>query len=212
MQYILIFILAVCIGIVSLRYAEFKLKLKHKVLSLRTTGFIVISIVLVFGLYLTRGMDILFYIYSVTSGILLSLSYVDYKSFEIPPEYNIAIGILGLFRLILDYEHWYVYIIGACLVSGIFLLIQIASKGKGMGGGDIKLMAAAGLLLGWQKIFFVMAIGSILGALIHGIIMKVSKKDSMLSFGPYLAVAAYIMMTFGDGILSWYIRYFFSIE
>lgn len=146
-------------------------------------------------------------LYAIAATMMIGLSYVDIMIFEIPPLYDILIAILGVIRLLTDLSHWYEYLIGSVLVSGIFLLIALFSKGKAMGGGDIKLTAAMGLLLGWKGIFLVMAIGSLLGAVIHGIIMAVSKKEHMLAFGPYLAAAGVIVMCAGDRLAQMYMNY-----
>ena len=69
----------------------------------------------------------------------------------------------------------------------LFLIIYWITKGRGIGGGDIKLMAAAGLLLGWQNILLSLMIGSIAGSVIHLALMKIQGKDRVLAFGPYLA-------------------------
>lgn len=54
------------------------------------------------------------------------------------------------------------------------------------GGGDIKLMAAAGLFMGYKNVILAFFLGCILGAVIHVIRMKVSGKQRVLAFGPYL--------------------------
>ena len=76
-----------------------------------------------------------------------------------------------------------------------------------MGGGDIKLMATVGLLLGWQKILLGMVLGSLLGSVIHLVLMKVTGKERMLAFGPYLAAASFIAMCYGQQLIDLYIRY-----
>ncbi|MBR4543361.1 MAG: prepilin peptidase [Lachnospiraceae bacterium] len=150
-------------------------------------------------------------LYAPAATMLVGLSYVDIMIFEIPPLYDILIAVLGVVRLITDFSHWYEYLIGGILVSGIFLLIALLSKGRAMGGGDIKLTAAMGLLLGWKGIFLVMAIGSLMGAVIHGIIMAVSKKEHVLAFGPYLAAAGVIVMCAGDKLVQMYMDYVNSV-
>ncbi|MBR4581398.1 MAG: prepilin peptidase, partial [Lachnospiraceae bacterium] len=104
---------------------------------------------------------------------------------------------------------WYEYAIGAFVVSGLFLIIVLITKGRGMGGGDVKLMAAAGLLLGWKHILLAMMIGCILGSVIHIIRMNVNKKkEHVLAFGPYLAAGIYLTILFGNPIIQWYLGFF----
>ena len=75
-----------------------------------------------------------------------------------------------------------------------------------MGGGDIKLMAAAGLFLGWENCILAMVIGCIVGSVIHLMRMKISKKESVLAFGPYLSIGIFIAMLYGDMIIKCYLE------
>lgn len=158
------------------------------------------------------GFSVDFLLYALTSSALLGLSVIDLAIYEIPPQFNWFILAVGAVATVIDYRNWFSHLIGMFLVSGIFYLTALATKGKGMGGGDIKLMAAAGLLLGWQKILLVMVLGCILGAVIHGIVMAVSKKEHLLAFGPYLSAAALLVMCYGDTILRWYIDNFLTVR
>jgi len=148
--------------------------------------------------------------FSLSSSVLAGVAFVDWKIFEIPPLFDILTAVFGAARLLSDLGKWEEYLIGSVLVSGIFLLIALASKGRAMGGGDIKLTAAMGLLLGWKQILLVMTLGSLLGAVIHSVLMKVSRKEHMLAFGPYLAVAGITSMLVGDKIVEWYTVYMIS--
>ncbi len=160
----------------------------------------------------TLGFSAEFLLCALASSALLGLSVVDLAIYEIPPQFNWFILAVGIAATALDYKNWLSHLIGMFLVSGIFYLIALATKGRGMGGGDIKLMATAGLLLGWQKILLVMTLGCILGAVIHSIVMAVSKKEHMLAFGPYLSAAALIVMCYGDAVLQWYIDNFLTVQ
>ena len=161
-------------------------------------------------LSLVTGMNVLFLLYGLATSLIITLSIIDWLSYEIPPQFNVAILILGIVRLATDFSNWYIYLIGAFLVSGLFFLIALVSKGKAMGGGDIKLMFALGMLLGWKHILLVMFLGAVLGSVIHIIIMKITKNpERMLSFGPYLSMGAYLTMLFGTQIIDWYVKSFF---
>ena len=74
------------------------------------------------------------------------------------------------------------------------------------GGGDIKLMAAAGLFLGWQNTLLAMFFGIVFGG-IYGIYLlaakKAGKKDHF-AFGPFLCAGIVIAMLFGGPVLEWY--------
>ncbi len=151
-------------------------------------------------------------LYGFTASILLAQSLVDSEIQELPPELNLLIAILGVVRLLTDLKHWSEYLIGAVAVSGLFLLIGLIKyRGQGaMGGGDVKLMAALGLLLGWKNILLVMILGCLLGAVIHLGMMIILKKGRVLAFGPYLSAGAIITMICGQKIIDWYIGFLTS--
>lgn len=178
----------------------------------KAVAIIGINLALWFLLLQICGFEVEFLLYALTSSALLGLSVIDLAIFEIPPQFNWFILAVGIAATAFDHQNWLSHLIGMFLVSGIFYLIALATKGRGMGGGDIKLMATVGLLLGWQKILLVMVLGCILGAVIHSIVMKVSKKEHMLAFGPYLSAAAVIVMCYGDMILRWYIGNFLTVH
>ncbi len=138
------------------------------------------------------------------ASALLVLSVIDFRTFEIPIGINGFILVLGLIHMYLHRDCWYDYVIGFVLVSGILELIVLLSKGRAMGGGDVKLMAAAGLFIGWKGILLAFVIGCVLGAVIHVIRMKFFKAGRMLAFGPYLSGGILIAALWTDVILNWY--------
>ena len=81
-----------------------------------------------------------------------------------------------------------------------------------MGGGDIKLMAATGLLLGWQLNIIAFLVGCILGSIIHLTLMAMKKADRVLAFGPYLSMGVYIAMIWGEQLVSWYLSMWTFLE
>lgn len=100
----------------------------------------------------STGMALKGLLYGPCVFVLLMIGMVDEKTFEIPAELNLFIGILGGIRLLSDLACWQEYVAGMAAVSGILLMLAFITRGKGIGGGDIKLMAAAGLLLGAKGI------------------------------------------------------------
>lgn len=154
------------------------------------------------GIFSVYGWSLLGVLYSLFSTLLLSVSVIDWFTYEIPPEQNLCIGILGIIRLVTDLNHWYVYALGFFVIS-IFLYTIARISGK-MGGGDVKLMAVAGLLLGWKLNVLGFLLGCILGSVIHLARMAVTKEKSMLAFGPYLAMGLYISALWGNTAIDWY--------
>ncbi|MBD5546578.1 MAG: prepilin peptidase [Lachnospiraceae bacterium] len=137
--------------------------------------------------------------FCICTSVLLAVGIADQKTFEIPIGCNMLIGILGGIHLLLDLPHWQEYLAGLFAASGLLGAAYFLSKGKGIGGGDIKLMAAAGLLLGWENIMLALFIGSVSGAVIHILRMRFQRKDRVLAFGPYLAFGIFTAMLCGEG-------------
>lgn len=101
--------------------------------------------------------------------------------------------------------------LGLLLGGGIFWLLAegyYRLRGEvGMGGGDIKYIAAAGALVGWAQVLFIIFVGALAGALFGGIGMGIKKLGflSRIPFGPFLALATLISIFFGESIVDWYL-------
>ena len=146
--------------------------------------------------------------YCALFSALLVLSVIDFRTLEIPLGCNIFILTVGLIHLAMDYSNWSLYVIGLIAVSLFLYIIYVVSKGRGIGGGDVKLMAACGLLLGWKLNIVAFLLGCVLGSVIHIIRMKISKEDNVLAMGPYLSMGVMIAALWGDRILEWYLNMF----
>lgn len=155
-------------------------------------------------IFLVNGLNFISILYSLMASVLLVVSAVDFYTFEIPLEYNLLIGAIGLIRLDADFEHWSDYVIGFFSVSVFLQILFIVSKGRIIGGGDVKLMAVCGLLVGWRFIWIAFFAGCVLGFVIHSIRMKVCGADKALAMGPYLSAGVLIAVLWGKHFLEWY--------
>lgn len=181
------------------RYCKEKISVQYPLIE-AVNGFGYVLIFLVCGLNLSS------ILYSICFSMLVAISVIDWRTYEIPVGLNITILTLGIIQCILDYRNWSSYLIGMVCVSGFLFLLFIITSGRGIGGGDIKLMFAAGLLLGWKNIILALMLGCIIGSIIHIILMKVSNKGRMLAFGPYLSAGILLAMLFGDQLIGWYLN------
>lgn len=145
-------------------------------------------------------------LYCLMTSALLVISVIDERTFEIPVKANVFLLFLGSISVVLDLENWADHVIGMVCVSVCLYLLYVLSAGQAIGGGDVKLMGAAGLLLGWKAITLAFFVGCILGAFIHVIRMKVSKAEHRLAMGPYLAAGIFICALWGDRMIQWYLR------
>lgn len=158
--------------------------------------------ILIFWMY---GVTIETLLYVLLFSALLALSVIDFRTFEIPFGFNIFIFCLGIVRVATDFTHWSDYIIGFFAVSSFIYLIIFLTKGKGMGDGDGKLMAAVGLLIGWKLVLLSFFLGCVFGSILHIARMKITRVDHVLAFGPYLSMGIMVSILWGTRLIDWYI-------
>lgn len=153
----------------------------------------------------TGGLDIESLLYCLLASALLVLSVIDFRTYEIPFGINLFILALGLVRVVTDFSNILLYLAGLLAVSIVLAVLYYATGGKAIGGGDVKLMAACGLLLGWKLIILAFLLGCVLGAFIHVIRMKVSGEGRVLAMGPYLSLGVMIAALWGEQMITWYV-------
>lgn len=161
---------------------------------------------LVTGL-LFRGDWLTVGLYCGLFSLLMVLSVIDWRTYIIPNGINLAIFVLGVIRLVTDLTNWPTYLVGMASVSLVFLLLHILTGGNGLGMGDVKLVAGAGLLLGWQNMILAVLVGSVSGVIIHSVRMK-RGAGHKLAFGPYLAVGIWFSALVGQPLISAYLSLF----
>lgn len=159
-------------------------------------------------IYLRYGFSVETLIYWSMTSALLALSVIDFRTYEIPPGFNIFLLLVGIARVATDIDGWAQYIIGFFIVSIFLLLVWIISGGRGVGGGDIKLMAACGLILGWKLIIIAFFAGCILGSVVHLTRMAVKGEGPVLALGPYLSVGVFLAALWGGALLNAYMSLF----
>ena len=123
-------------------------------------------------------------IYLIFFAVLTIIAFVDYDTMEIPPVLNLIILILGIICLVGSFITkngegllgiaWSSRLIGFFSVSVFMLVVTLLVAGA-FGGGDIKLMAAAGLLLGWKGTLISFLIGLIVGAVIGIVLFQITR-------------------------------------
>lgn len=143
-------------------------------------------------------------IYCLMVSALLVLSVIDERTGEIPPSINLFLLVLGICEVALHRDMWPEHLIGMLVVSGFLGIIFLLSKGRAIGGGDVKLMATTGLILGAEQIVLAFMIGCIAGAVIHLIRMKISDAEHVLAFGPYLSAGVFIAAVWGTQMIDFY--------
>jgi len=97
--------------------------------------------------------------------------------------------------------------LGVVVASGFFYLLYMGSRGKWIGGGDVKIGIVIGLLVGgpWPALL-VLYVASVLGTLVSLPLLANKKVDrtSLIPFGPFLLFATVVVQLFGSSIISWF--------
>lgn len=88
----------------------------------------------------------------------------------------------------------------------IFWLFKLITGKEGMGYGDFKLLAALGAWLGWKMLPLIIMLSSVVGAVLGILILFLNNKgrETTIPFGPYLAIAGFIALFWGDAIIAQY--------
>lgn len=155
--------------------------------------------------------------YMVMFSALLVVSWIDFKHQIIPDSMWIAILVGGLFivgdALITGEfsKEWIISkVIGFFTVSGLFFIVAFVTQGRAMGGGDIKLMAAVGFVLGWKAVLISLFMSAVFGVL-FSIGRKIVSKTEMkgvVPFGPFLAMGSAVCAFVGESIFNSYMGLF----
>jgi leader peptidase (prepilin peptidase)/N-methyltransferase len=150
----------------------------------------------------------------VLTWSLIALSVIDYKTQLLPDNITLPflwLGlILGLFGIFTDLHS---SVIGA--VAGYLCLwlvyqgFRLLTGKEGMGYGDFKLLAMLGAWLGWQHLVAIILLSSVVGAImgIALILVRGQSRHVPIPFGPFLAVAGWITLLWGESLNDWYLSW-----
>lgn len=146
--------------------------------------------------------------FAIAVSMLLAISIIDLRTMVIQPQLNAVILVMAVITTLLDLHDLEDHILGLLLVSAPLFVLFCATNGRGIGFGDVKLMATCGLMIGGTLAVLAFVLGCGLGSVIHLVRMKFFGADRQLALGPYLAAGVYIAMLWGTPILTWYFSLF----
>lgn len=152
-----------------------------------------------------NGLNCSSLLYCLMTSALLTLSLIDWRTYEIPFGINVFLFLIGIAATALERGNLLSHLTGAVCVSAFLEILFLLSGGRAIGGGDIKLMAACGLILGWKQIILAFLLGCIIGSIVHTIRIKVSGAGHMLAMGPYLSAGIFLAALWGNAWISWYL-------
>ncbi|PEQ96782.1 prepilin peptidase [Bacillus sp. AFS006103] len=117
-------------------------------------------------------------------------------------------GIFLLERIIWPLNPWWDSLLGAVIGFTLLLIIALVSKG-GMGGGDVKLYALLGLVLGFKLVLLSFFLSTLFGAVIGGLalLFKIVKRRQPIPFGPFIAAGTLTAYYWGSKLIDLYIHF-----
>jgi len=165
------------------------------------------------GTYLRFGLTIETLIYYVFIAALLVVTFIDLDHRIIPDVITLpGIPICFAASFALPDITYKDALLGILIGGGSLFLVAwvytILTKKEGMGGGDIKLLAMMGAIVGWQGVLFTIFVASLVGTLAGFAVMLQSRKGMKLAvpFGPFLSIGSITYIFFGTELVTWYLN------
>ncbi len=199
------------------RYCKTKISARYPIVeALNGTLYLLIYLILCGGNAID-GISLKLFGYMIVASCLIVTAFIDFEHMIIPDSMWISIFVGGIFivadSLVKGYftkEFIIEKIIGMFAVSGLFFLIGVLSKGRAMGGGDVKLMAATGFVLGWKAVIISLFLGAFAGTAFAIVRKIVSKKEisGVVPFGPFLSIGVMLSAFIGEDIFNMYLSLF----
>lgn len=175
------------------------------------------------------GLSTPFFVNAVLFSLLIALAFIDLFERILPNVMTLGGTVVGLLLAGLQSEVFlkgagsvwgeggipsnYVNSLLGILFGGGFLWAVAAlylriRRIEGMGFGDVKMMAMVGAFLGWQFAWLTILFGSLVGAIVGGFYIYLSKQGRRyeLPFGTFLAFAAMVVVLVGPEALNWYLN------
>lgn len=150
------------------------------------------------------GLNLVTLKYLLLTPLLISVLTIDFKEHIIPDRLILILFEIGmLFSIIEGFDSLNIFIdriLGMVIGFGIFGIITLIggllAKKKAMGYGDVKLMAALGLIFGEIGILMIIVIAFLIAALVSIVLLVAKKKKftEYIAFGPYISIASFVVM------------------
>ncbi|MCK5600244.1 prepilin peptidase [Candidatus Pacearchaeota archaeon] len=185
------------------RYCSKRISYRYPVLELTMGSAFAITTFMI-GL----GNPLLLAYFLLLTFVFVTISFYDIFFQEIPDELSIPTillsGIVGYFAHLHSLSSLG---IGFTIPVLFFGILFFGSQGRWLGGGDLRVGAIMGFVLGWPNILVGMFLGYLLGSIYSafGLISGKLSRKSPIPFGPFLFGGTYIAIFWGNHIVNWYL-------
>ncbi len=154
---------------------------------------------------------------SVLSCFLIALSGIDLRTQWLPDQLTLPLMWLGLIASVDNLfvtSKWAIAgaVLGYVSLWSVWWVFKQLTGKEGMGHGDFKLLAALGAWAGYTMLLPIVLISSLMGAIVGSIWLFAKGRDraTPIPFGPYLAIAGWLVFLFGQQIVGGY-NWFFGL-
>ena len=148
---------------------------------------------------------------ALACSLLICVFFIDLEHMLIYNRFVLLLALLGVVTMFHDsYTQPADHVIGLLAGGGVFAALYFGAililKKEGMGFGDVKLVAALGLLLGWQKLLLAILLASVLGSVVLVALNRIKhqERDTEYPFGPFIVGGTLVALLAGAPILTWY--------
>jgi len=203
------------IPVLSWLYLRGKCSSCHTAISARYPSIELLSALLslAVAIYVPYGIQLVSAL--ILTWCLIALTFIDIDKMLLPDQLTLPLLWLGL---LINVNYAWVSptdaIIGAVVgylsLWSVYWGFKLLTGKEGMGYGDFKLLAAFGAWFGWQSILAIVLLSSFAGAIIgiSQIALKKHVKGNPIPFGPYLAIAGWMYLIYGDQLVNFYLNNF----
>ncbi len=94
-------------------------------------------------------------------------------------------------------------LLGGGFLYGVGTVAEWILKKEAMGGGDVKLLAAIGAVIGWRGVVWTIFVSALAGSVV-GVYNKIRSGDELIPYGPFLAFGAFLYFFIGPQAIEWY--------
>jgi leader peptidase (prepilin peptidase)/N-methyltransferase len=170
-----------------------------------------ISGIFAVGVFLKYGLSFEALIYYTFIATLLVITFIDIDHQIIPDVISLpGIPIFFAASFALPDIKLVESILGILIGGGslwiVAQLYYVLTRKEGMGGGDIKLLAMMGAIIGWKGVLFTIFMASAIGTVVGMLVMLKTRTSMKLKvpFGPFLAIGAIAYIFLGPQLMAWY--------
>ena len=126
--------------------------------------------------------------------LLVRMSLADLRSRRIPARYDLLLLLAGLTARLQDPGELAEGLLAGVIFLAAGFLLYCAAGGRGLGGGDLKWIAASAVWLGVWDTLRALFVAGITALFVQAVRRRPEEKEKTFAFGPYLALGTGLLL------------------